>query len=118
MTAVVIIPFASCAGYALYSRRWSAEAEAAVRKTVSAQVTGQAVAGIVARVDRAAFRSDFSEPYEILGPAHFTGRSSLTALLEPRVYIATLKFANGHEYEAEALRTEDGVWQVDISLRP
>jgi hypothetical protein len=113
-----MVPFASCAGYAIYSRMWSAQAEAAVRQSVSSQGTGQSVKGIVARVDRAAFPTDFPLPYEIIGPDNFSGRTSLMELLSPRVYIATLKFANGHEYEAEAVRTEDGVWQVTISLRP
>jgi len=115
---MVIVPFASCAGYAIYSRVWSAQAEAAVRETVSAQGTGQSVKGIVARIDRAAFPTDFPLPYKIIGPENISGRASLMEFLAPRVYIATLKFANGREYEAEAVRTEDGVWQVTILLRP
>ena len=118
ITAIVIVPFASCAGYAIYSRVWSAQAEAAIRETVSAQGTGKSVKGIVARVDRAAFPTDFPLPYEIIGPDNISGRASPMEFFSPRVYTATLRFANGHEYEAEAVRTEDGVWQVTILLRP
>jgi hypothetical protein len=117
MAAIVIVSFATCAGYVIYGRVWSAQAETAVRETVLSQGTGQSVKGIVASVDRAAIPTDFLLPYEIIGPANISGRAPLTGLLSPRDYYAILKFRNGRKYEVDAIR-EHGVWQVIITLRP
>ncbi len=116
ITGIVIL--ASCAGDVIYNRIWWANAEAAIHETVSAAAKGKSPKGIVARVDTASFRSDFALPYEIVGADNFLGGTSLIDLMSPGVYVATLQFPNGHEYEAEALRGEGGIWQVTISLRP
>jgi hypothetical protein len=108
----------SCAGYGIYNRVWWAHAEAAIHETVAAAAKGQSPKGILASVDTAAFISDFALPYEIVGADNFLGGTSLIDLMSPGVYVSTLHFTNGHEYEAEALRGQDGIWQVTISLRP
>ena len=113
-----IVILASCAGDVIYNRVWWANAEAAIHETVSAAAKGQSPKGIVARVDRAAFPADFALPYEVVGADNFLGGTSLIDLMSPGVYVATLHFTNAHEYEAEAVRGGDGVWQVTISLRP
>ena len=115
ITGIVVL--GSCAGDVIYNRVWWANAEAAIHETVSAAAKGQSPKGIVATVDRAAFPADFALPYEIIGADNFLGGTSLIDLMSPGVYVATLHFTNAHEYEAEAVRGGDGVWQVTISLR-
>ena len=116
ITGIVIL--ASCAGDVIYNRVWWANAEAAIHETVSAAAKGQSPKGIVARIDTAAVLTDFVLPYETVGADNFLAGASLIDLLSPGVYVATLQFTNGREYEAEAVRGGDGVWQVTISLRP
>ena len=102
----------------VYNRVWWAHAEAAIHETVSSAALGQSPNGIVTSIDTAALRTDFALSYEIVGADNFLGGTSLTDLISPGVYVATLRFANRHEYEVEARRGPNGVWEVAISAKP
>ena len=56
---------------------------------------------------------DFRQPYVVEGADNFLAGTSLMDLISPGVWVAHLKFANGHQYHAEAQRT-DGRWSVSI----
>ena len=116
LIAVVALPFVSCSACYGYHSWWWAGAEGAVRTSVSATAAGSVPDGMAVRIDStAALRPsvDFRLPYTVQGADNFLSGTSLSDLLSPGVWVAHLRFSNGHVYHAEA-RRDEGVWVVDI----
>jgi hypothetical protein len=116
LLAFVVLPLATCGSWIAYDQWWWAGAESAVHATVVAVAAGRSPDGIVARVDSTGELRpsvDFRQSYRVQGADNFLTGTSLSDLVSPGAWVAHLRFANGHEYHAEA-RRNGGVWVVHI----
>lgn len=107
-------PYSAC--YA-YNAWWWAGAEAAVHETVTATAAGRTPAGLTVRIDSGEVMHpsvDFQQPYTIEGADNVLAGTTWADLVSPGVWVAHLKFPNGHAYHAEAQRV-DGRWWVSIA---
>jgi hypothetical protein len=87
-----------------------------VQQAVVAGATGRTPVEITASLDSGQMHPsmDFKQPYSIQGADNYLSGTGATDLLSPGVWVAHLRFTNGHTYHAEAQRLE-GRWWVAIS---